>query len=125
MFGLLKIINELSSNNIDLNMNELDDKYLIYGKLQGVKRNNISINYNNNHLIITVKVNRVANNSLMGNVFIVQQSSNISKSFYVPNVDITRITGSFDGLNLVINVPKIINSMNDKLIVDVETYMLE
>lgn len=125
MFGILKIINELSGNNIDLNMNELRDKYLIYGKLPGVNRNKININYDNNHLIITVRMNQVANNSVLGSVFIVQQSSNVSRAFYIPNADIGRITGSFDGLNLVINVPKIITSMNDKLIVDVETYMLE
>lgn len=121
-FGLLSMMNNINENKIELKMLELEDKFVIIGKIIGVARNNISLNYENDYLTITVRVNKVNSNRGYGSFFMVQTVSDVRKNFYVPNVDAKSITGKFENGNLIICLPKNILSIRNKVIVDVEKY---
>ena len=122
LFGLLSMMNNINENKIDIKMLELEDKFVIIGKILGVTRNNISLNYENDYLTITVRVNKVSGNRGYGSFFMVQTVNDVRKNFYVPNVDAKSITGKFENGNLIISLPKNILSIRNKVIVDVEKY---
>ncbi|GKU25543.1 Hsp20 family protein [Clostridium folliculivorans] len=121
-FGLLSMMNNINENKVELKMLDLDDKYVVVGKILGVQRNNINLNYEKDYLTITVRVNKVNSSRGYGSFFMVQTVNDVRKNFYVPNVDSKNITGKFENGNLVISLPKNILSIKNKVIVDVEDY---
>jgi hypothetical protein len=52
----------------------------------------------------------------------VQTVNDVRKNFYVPNIDSKNISGKFENGNLIINLPKNILSIKNKVIVDVKEY---
>ncbi|GFP75064.1 Hsp20 family protein [Clostridium fungisolvens] len=121
-FGLLNMMNNINENKVELKMLDLDDKYVVVGKILGVQRNNINLNYENDYLTITVRVNKVNSRRGYGSFYMVQTVNDIRKNFYVPNVDSKSITGKFENGNLIISLPKNILSIKNKVIVEVEEY---
>ncbi|WP_207752934.1 Hsp20 family protein [Clostridium yunnanense] len=116
------MMNNIKENKVELKMLDLDDKYVVVGKILGVQRNNINLNYENDYLTITVRVNQVNSRRGYGSFFMVQTVNDVRKNFYVPNVDSKSITGKFENGNLIISLPKKILSIKNKVIVDVEEY---
>lgn len=125
LLGLLSMMNNMSNKNeskVELKMLDLDDKYVVVGKIIGVSRNNINLNYENDYLTITVRINKVNRSSGYGSFFMVQTVNDVRKNFYVPNIDSKNISGKFENGNLIINLPKNILSIKNKVIVDVKEY---
>ncbi|GFZ31723.1 hypothetical protein CSC2_22490 [Clostridium zeae] len=122
ILGLLSMMNNKNENKVELKMLDLDDKYVVVGKILGVQRNNINLNYENDYLTITVRVNKVNRSGGYGTFFMVQTVNDIRKNFYVPNVDSKSITGKFENGNLIISLPKNILSIKNKVIVEVDQY---
>ncbi|WP_206870020.1 Hsp20 family protein [Clostridium zeae] len=116
------MMNNKNENKVELKMLDLDDKYVVVGKILGVQRNNINLNYENDYLTITVRVNKVNRSGGYGTFFMVQTVNDIRKNFYVPNVDSKSITGKFENGNLIISLPKNILSIKNKVIVEVDQY---
>ncbi|SHJ31340.1 Hsp20/alpha crystallin family protein [Clostridium cavendishii DSM 21758] len=127
--GLPSINNGRVVNNEEafLRMDEFEDKYLIYGKLPGVRKQDININYNEDDENITVSTviskSKSASSSF---VFIsVQESRSISKTFSVPNIDTSKVSGDFDGMNIELHLPKKIEVKTNGLIIDIDEFTEE
>ncbi|QAA33989.1 hypothetical protein [Clostridium manihotivorum] len=125
MFALFNMMSNFNESKAEFKMLDLDDKYVVLGKLIGVPRDNINLNYDNDYLTIDVLIKRVSNRSGYGGVVFFQQVNNVRKTFYVPNVDSRNIAGNFDGSNLIISLPKKILSIKNKVIIDVDKYIEE
>ncbi|MPQ44667.1 hypothetical protein [Clostridium tarantellae] len=118
-----------SNDSVVLQMEELNDSYVIYGQLNNVKQNDISINYDSENSVLTVSavVSTAINTGGLG--VTIQQSNTVTKNFKVENIKATEINGDFDGLNLKITLPKLISSAGsidgDDLVIDVDYYEME
>lgn len=114
-----------TNNNMFLDMEELKEKYVIYGKLPGAKIEDMTINYENDHIAISALINRSMTRCGDFSFISIQQIKRISKDFYIPNVDIKKITGDFDGVNLIIHIPKVVEQVSNSIIIDVDEYTYE
>ena len=126
-------INESSLDDYDIEFKDLGDYYLIKGYLPGLTAKDISIDFEKNKAILTIKKKQVySNNSGNAMVTVVQSGGKLVKNFYIEEVDVTRLRASFDNNVLVIMMPKSKklkdieenNDNNDKII-DVENYKVE
>ena len=127
MFGNFTQNNNAKSSNDDnvkFNMKEFQDKYCIYGKLPGVSSDDINIYYDNDYIRISVKVNKSISRGGFGGSFTINQSSNVSKEFYVPKIEVNKIKVDFDGFNLALVAPKIIKYTKRSLI-EVKDYTIK
>lgn len=121
----------ISSNNMNMDevaitMEELSDRFVIYGKITGVINNNININYNGEY--ITVNYTRAVQQSA-GNQWTninIQQSKTENKNFYVPNMDPTKLTATYENemLNIIIMKNEVEEGNSSEIveIVDVDDF---
>lgn len=108
-------------DELDFDFIDYGDRYLIEGKLVGLDKKNIDIDYENDHIRIKIKKNQVFNN---GNsvVAVFQEGSNLEKSYYVPNVEANRIQAVYNADVLRIYLKKRPAVDKDTTIIDVESF---
>lgn len=118
-------MNLTTSKDVFLDMEELKEKYLIYGKLPGAKIQDMMINYEDDYITIAALISKSIIRKGAFSIISIRKSSRISRDFYIPNVDIKKMTGSFDGVNLSIHIPKVFEQGSNSTIIDVDEYSYE
>ncbi|MGL5085024.1 MAG: Hsp20 family protein, partial [Clostridium sp.] len=121
--SMIEEIEKLDSMNLELK--DYNDKYLIEGKLPGINKKDIDLDYEDNTVTIKVKSNQLFTNGKNRIVTIIQPSSDIEKKFIVDNVDTNKISAVFESDILRVYLPKKRIETNDSQIIDVENYILE
>ena len=98
-----------SRNQMKTDVVEHKNDYQVTSELPGFKKNDIHMDYRNNTLRIhaTHKLNKDAKND-QGHVLRKERSnSDVSRAFYLPNVDLSKVSATYDGGLLKVNLPKI------------------
>ena len=99
--------------NLNLNMNkfsadvrETENEYLVSAELPGVNKEDISLDYNDNNLVI--KARRMESHDDSRDSYIRKERSygEFSRAFYLDNVDKSKIRAKFDNGELKIILPK-------------------
>ena len=121
--GMINEIEKLDGFNIELK--NYDDKYLIEGKLPGVSKKDIDLDYYEDTLIVKVKSNQFFTNGKNKMVAIIQPNSDIEKKFIVKDVDINRISAVFKSDILRVCLPKKKSESDSVTIIDVDNYISE
>ena len=88
----------------------------------------ISIDFEKNKAILTIKRRQTYSNDTNFFMTIIQVSGEIVKTFYIDEVDVTKLSASFNNHNLQINIPKLkkISTDNENtLVIDVDNYKVE
>lgn len=128
------IVNDISEEEeqYDIQFKEFEDYYLIKGYLPGLTPRDVSIDFEKNKAILTIKRKRQTytngNNSI---VTVIQSSgSNIVKNFYIGEVDVSKLRASFDNSVLLLTIPKIKKveapvSEGESTIIDVDNYTVK
>lgn len=102
--NMINEIENMTSLNIDFS--EREKEYIISGRLPGVRKEDIDIDYNNNYITIKVKRNKFFSNGQNFSMAIIGPESNESKDFYIGNVDPYSIKAVFKNEMLTVHVPK-------------------
>ena len=114
---------EEEEEELNLEFRDYGDRYLIEGKLEGLNKEDIDIDYDNDH--ISIKVNRDVLKYGGLPISILQDEDYIEKSFYVPRVDKKRIQAVYNADVLRIYLKKLPEVEEGTTIIDVEDYTTE
>ena len=108
------MINEIENMvSLDINLSEREKEYIISGRLPGVRKSDIDVDYNNNYVTIKVKRNKFFSNGQNFAVAIIGPEEEEVTDFYVGNVDPYSIKAVFKDNLLTVHVPKK-NKIDDK-----------
>ena len=108
------MINEIENMvSLDINLSEREKEYIISGRLPGVRKSDIDVDYNNNYVTIKVKRNQFFSNGQNFAMAIIGPEEEEIKDFYVGNVDPYSIKAVFKDNLLTVHVPKK-NKIDDK-----------
>ena len=101
-----------TDNDLKADIKETDSEYIVEAELPGVSKDNIAINYDNNTLSISALRNEIIENK--NNNYVTQERhyGQITRSFYIENVDKNMINANFDNGVLRIDLPKNTNQYN-------------
>lgn len=97
-------MNMNSTSPIDIKENE--DNYAVRASLPGVNKDDISLEYKNNNLIISAKRNAENNNDNRNYMMRQRCSEQFTRSFYIDNVDEANIRARFVNNELQVILPK-------------------
>ena len=92
-----------------VDVKENDDSYDLMAELPGLKKENISLTYDNNYLTIATK-NEQSDDEKddKGNYVRRERSqSSMSRSFYIDNIDETKCTADYKDGVLTVHMPKL------------------
>ncbi|MCR3761145.1 heat shock protein Hsp18 [Clostridium felsineum] len=109
------------NQSFKVDVKEDEDKYTVAADLPGVKKDNISLEYENNYLTIAAKREDVTETKDEQNNFVRRERSygELRRSFYVDNIDDTQIDAAFvDGV-LKVTLPKKSKGKNDTKRIDI------
>lgn len=111
---------EEDDEEVKLEFRDYGDRYLIEGKLEGVSKKDIDIDYENDHISIKVKRNALKDNSIT--IAMLQEKDYAEKSFYVPKVDQRRVQAVFNADVLRVYLKKLPEIEEGTTVIDVEDY---
>lgn len=111
---------EEAEEEIDLEFRDYGDRYLIEGKLEGVNKKDIDVDYDNEHISIKVKRDAIKDNYFK--IAMLEEKDYAERSFYVPRVDPKRIQAVFNADVLRIYLKKLPEIEEGTTIIDVEEY---
>lgn len=118
----------LKEDDYDIELKDFGDYYLIKGYLPGLSPKDISIDFEKNKAILTIKRKKVYSNESNTIVTVIKGSGDWVKNFYIEEVDVTKMKASFDDNLLLLTLPKIkkIEGLSDNsVIIDVDDYREE
>ncbi len=118
----------LKEDDYDVELKDFGDYYLIKGYLPGLTPKDISIDFEKNKAILTIKRKKVYSNESNTIVTVIKGSGDWVKNFYIEEVDVTKMKASFDDNLLLLTLPKIkkIEGLSDNsVIIDVDDYREE
>lgn len=95
-----------NNNSFRVDVKEDEDKYLVEADLPGMKKENISLEYENNYLTIAAKREDVLEDKRDNYVRRERSYGEFKRSFYVDNVDEASVDASFSDGVLRITLPK-------------------
>ena len=101
-FGSMNLMN----NSFKVDLQETDNNYIIAADLPGVKKDAINLGYENNYLTISAKRDDVVEDKNDNYVRRERHYGEFKRSFYIDNVDDTKIDASFNDGVLKINLAK-------------------
>ncbi len=127
------IVNDFDTQvDYDINFRDFGEYYLIKGLLPGLTAKDVSIDFEKNKAILTIRKRQVYKNNSNSLMAVIQTGGNLVKNFYIEEVDVTKLRASFDNSLLVITLPKVkkIQENNkvegdEPVIIDVENYKTE
>ena len=96
-----------SSSGFNADIKETDNEYLVIAELPGVKKEDISLEYNNNQLVISAKRDEFINEEKDNYIRRERHYGNFSRAFYVDNVNKDDILAKFENEELKILLPKL------------------
>lgn len=114
------IIEEEEEEDLSLDFRDYGDRYLIEGRLQVNNKNDIDIDYENDHISIKVKREALKDNVI--NIPMFQDNNYIEKTFYVPRVDSKRIQAVYNADVLRVYLKKLPEVDEGTTIIDVDNY---
>lgn len=118
----------LKEDDYDIELKDFGDYYLIKGYLPGLSPKDISIDFEKNKAILTIKRKKVYSNESNTIVTVIKGTGDWVKNFYIEEVDVTKIQASFDDNLLLLTLPKIkkIEGLSDdSVIIDIDDYREE
>lgn len=107
---------------INIECKEYDEAYIIEGNLPGIKKSDITIDYDNNYITIVVKRNNITYDGLNIKVAVGGLDEDVIKDYYVEDVDPYKIKAVFKNNVLKVYVPKRQLIDNRAPIIDVLDY---
>jgi len=132
------IMNEILTNDLINEMTQEEDfnvelkdygaYYLIKGYLPGVGPKDVSIDFEKNKAILTIKKKQVYSNGQNFMMTVVQTGGDLVKTFYIEEVDVGNLKASFEDSLLLLTIPKlkkIEDKKDDTIIIDVDSYKVE
>lgn len=125
-------INDLTNkleneDNYNIEFKDYDGYYLIKGYLPGVSPKDVSIDFDENKAILTIKNKKVYSSSRSSILTVVQTSGNIVRTFDIEEIDVTNLRASFKEELLIITIPKARNVLDEinPRIINVDNYKVE
>lgn len=118
----------LKEDDYDIELKDFGDYYLIKGYLPGLTAKDISIDFEKNKAILTIKRKKVYSNENNTIVTVIKGTGDCVKNFYIEEVDVTKMKASFDDNMLLLTLPKLkrIEGLSDNsVIIDVDDYIEE
>lgn len=106
--------------DLDLQIKEYDKLYLVEGKLPGINKNDIDIDYCGDHVIITIKRNQVFSNGINTMMAISQPGNDFKRTFYVPGVDPLKLKAVYNSEVLQVYLPKKYKLDTDSPVIEVQ-----
>ncbi|MFD3155431.1 heat shock protein Hsp18 [Haloimpatiens sp. FM7330] len=100
------------SNTFRVDVKETDDNYILEAALPGINRDSISIDYNNNYLTIVAKKNDTIEDKDEHFVRREIHYGQFKRTFYMDNIDETKIYAAFNNGVLKITLPKLEKDQN-------------
>ena len=100
--------NFFGENAMKTDINETDKDYDVKAEMPGLKKEDIHLDYRDDTLRIN-GIHNVEKEDTDDNGRVLRQersSSNVSRSFYLPNVDIDQAKATYDGGVLTLTLPK-------------------
>lgn len=114
------IIEEEEEEDLSLDFRDYGDRYLIEGRVQVDNKNDIDIDYENDHISIKVKKEALKDNGI--NISMFQDKDYVEKTFYVPKVDSKRIQAVYNANVLRVYLKKLPEVDEGTTIIDVDDY---
>lgn len=108
-FGRSLFDSVASHNQMKTDVVEHKDDYQVTSELPGFKKDDIHMDYRDNTLRIhaTHNISKVAKND-KGRVLRKERSnSDVARAFYLPNVDLSKVSATYDGGLLKVTLPKV------------------
>ncbi|TDT51881.1 Hsp20/alpha crystallin family protein [Fonticella tunisiensis] len=96
----------LNEGIMSIDIRETKDAYFVQANLPGVTKEGINVEYNNNYLTITANRNEYVENRNGAFIRYQRYVGGIRKSFYIEDVDPSRIDGRFENGVLKLVLPK-------------------
>lgn len=94
-------------NSFRVDLKENENEYIIEADLPGIKKDAIDLSYENNYLTVTAKREDTVEDKSGNYVRRERNYGEFKRSFYIDNVDESKIDASFNDGVLKINLPKI------------------
>ena len=123
MADTINSIVDFEEDELKLEFRDYGDRYLIEGKIEGVTKEDIDVDYENEHISIKVKREALKNNDLA--ILMLDENKFIEKTFYVPKVDKSRIQAVYNANVLRIYLKKLPEIESGREIIDVSDYIDE
>lgn len=120
MDNLVKNIDNMAP--VEVEFKEHKRGYTIQCYLPGTKKENISLEYDNNYITLQVKRNMFYSNNQNIAVAIVQSGGDINEDYYVENADPSGIRAVFKNDTLNVLIPKSTYISKDTTIVDIDNF---
>ena len=95
-----------SGGSFKTDIKETPDGYIVHAELPGVKKEDISIDYNNNYLTISATRNNEVEEKKDSYIRRERSYGSVSRGFYISNVNKDLIKAKFDNGVLNIELPK-------------------
>ena len=106
--GFDEFLNDALGKDLKTNILEQDDKYVLTSEIPGVSKENVKIDVADNTVTISVSKKNTTTNNEKKNYLVKEISeSNVSRSFYLDNMDENNITAKMDNGILTITVNKL------------------
>lgn len=121
----------ISEDDYDIEFKDCGQYYTIKGYFPGLTAKDLSIDFEKNKAILTIKKRSSYSNNANSVITVVSTGYNTKKVFYVEEIDVTNLKASFENNFLVITMPKlkklITQEENDDAvkIIEVENYKVE
>ena len=105
--------------NFNVDLKETDEKYLIEADLPGIKKEDIEIDFQNNHLLINAKRQESIEDKRENYVRRERHHGEFKRSFYIDNADENKINASFNNGVLKIAISKTNKDNNKRRKIDI------
>ena len=120
MDSLVKNIDNMAP--VEVQFKEHKRGYTIQCYLPGTKKENISLEYDNNYITLQVKRNMFYSNNQNIAVAVIQAGGDVNEDYYVENADPSGIRAVFKNDTLNVLIPKSTYISEDTTIVDVDAF---
>ena len=131
------LVNDMlqEEESYDVSMKDYGEYYLIKGYLPGFGPKDVSIDFEKNKAILTIKKKKkVYSNGQNMSMTIIQNGTSIVKNFYIGEVDVSKLKASFNNDILLLTIPKVktiednyneSKRVEEPTIIDVNDYKIE
>ena len=121
----------INDDKYDVSIKDYGPYYLIKGYLPGLTPRDVNIDFDKNKAILTIKKKQTYSNGRNIKMTLIQTGGDLVKTFYVEEIDVTRLKASFDNNLLLLTLPKK-KQLENKIveddsptIIDVDNYKVE
>ena len=127
------LVNDMmQEEDYDVEIKDYGDYYLIKGYLPGLTPKDVSIDFEKNKAILTIRRKRTYSNGRNAMITVMQSGGDLVKNFYISEVDVTKLSASFNNDVLLLTLPKckkleeeVQVEEDSPTIIDVDNYKVE